>query len=92
MRKVYFLFITIILVLAGCKNMSNTPTAKVENFMEKYQTMDSNVIDQLDVIIENRTDLTEEQKSFRFNSYMRRDLIDNDIFEYFIYECQLYKL
>lgn len=26
--------------------------------------------------------LTEEQKSFRFNSYMRRDLIDNDIFSF----------
>lgn len=71
MKKVYLVFITILLVLTGCKNMSNTPTAKVENFMEKYQTMDSSVINQLDAIVENRLDLTDEQKS-KYKSLMEK--------------------
>ena len=62
MKKINLLLI-FILILTGCKNVSNTPTAKVENFMEKYQNIDSSVLNQLDSILENRLDLTEEQKN-----------------------------
>lgn len=63
MKKISLLLIITILIFTGCKNMSNTPTAKVENFMEKYQSMDNSVLNQLDSIVENRSDLTDEQKS-----------------------------
>lgn len=70
MKKIGLLLI-FILILTGCKNVSNTPTAKVENFMEKYQTMDSSVLNQLDSILENRLDLTDEQKS-KYKSLMEK--------------------
>ncbi len=63
MKKTFLLLIVFIISLTGCKNVSNTPSAKVENFMEKYQSMDSSVLNQLDSVISNRNDLTDEQKS-----------------------------
>lgn len=63
MKKKVLIFIICIIALTGCKNVSNTPTAKVENFMEKYQSMDSSVLNQLDFVVSNRNDLTDEQKS-----------------------------
>lgn len=71
MKKISLLFLIIILILTGCKNMSNTPTAKVENFMEKYQSMDSSVLNQLDSILENNSSLTDEQKS-KYKSLMEK--------------------
>ena len=70
MKKISLLLICI-LIVTGCKNISNTPTAKVENFMEKYQTMDSVVLNQLDVILENRNELTDDQKS-EYKSLMEK--------------------
>lgn len=67
MKKILLFLGVIIIMLTGCKNMSNTPIAKVENFMEKYQSMDNGLLNQLDSIIKNRKDLTDEQKSdYRF--------------------------
>ena len=63
MKKLFLILSLIIFICTGCKNMSNTPTAKVENFLEKYQSMDTNVLNQLDAIVVNRMDLTNEQKS-----------------------------
>ncbi len=37
--------------LAGCNNVMNTPTKEVEEFLGKYQTMDSKVLSQLDDVI-----------------------------------------
>ena len=33
--------------------MDNTPTKKVETYLNNYQTLDSNVLAQLDAIVEN---------------------------------------
>ena len=51
MKKSVFLIIILSLILTGCKNITNTPSAKVENFMEKYQNMDSSILNKLDSII-----------------------------------------
>ena len=40
--KKLFCFLFILLVLSGCGNMNNTPTKKVEAFLNKYQTNDKN--------------------------------------------------
>ena len=63
MKKSVFLIIILSLILTGCKNITNTPSAKVENFMEKYQNMDSSILNKLDSIITSRNDLTNEQKN-----------------------------
>ena len=51
-----------ILVLVGCGNMSNTPTKKVEEFLGKYQSMDSDVLAQLDKVISDDGSMSDKQK------------------------------
>ena len=61
--KKLILFATMIMVLAtGCGNMMNTPTKKVEEFLSKYQTMDKDVLEQLDDVIKDAGSLVEDQK------------------------------
>lgn len=48
--------------MTGCGNNMNTPTGKVEEFLGKYQSMDSEVLTQLDNIISNDTTMNDEQK------------------------------
>lgn len=62
--KKLILFATVIIVLAtGCGNMMNTPTKKVEEFLSKYQTMDKDVLEQLDDVIKDAGSLVEDQKN-----------------------------
>ena len=62
MKKFYLVLFTIVLFLSGCSTNTNTPTSKVEEFMSKYQRMDSEVLSQLDSIVSNNKDLTDDQK------------------------------
>lgn len=50
MKKIICIVISLLL-LVGCSNISNTPTRQVENFFNKYQTLDSEVLDDLDRVI-----------------------------------------
>ena len=54
-----------ILILTGCSmgNMDNTPTKKVEEYLNNYQTLDSNVLSKLDSIVEQETLFDEDQKA-----------------------------
>ena len=64
MKKI-FIFLTFVLVLTGCsigEDMSNTPTKKVEEYLNNYQTLDSNVLAILDAIVENEEMFDEDQK------------------------------
>ncbi len=54
---------SLIFLLAGCGDMGNTPTKKVEDFLGKYQSMDSEVLAQLDTIIDEENDFTDDQKT-----------------------------
>ena len=47
MIKKIFIFLLITLFLLGCDNVKNTPTSKVESFLNKYQTLDKNVLKDL---------------------------------------------
>jgi len=51
MKKI-FLILTILL-LVGCTDLSNTPTKRVENFLKDYQTLDEEVLNDLDDVINN---------------------------------------
>ena len=53
------------LILTGCSltNMDNTPTKKVEEYLNNYQTLDSNVLSSLDAIVDNETLFDEDQKT-----------------------------
>ena len=58
----FVLFITMLL-LVGCRNMMNTPTGKVESFLDKYQRLDNDVLKELDLIISRDKDMNDEEKS-----------------------------
>ena len=53
----------------------NTPTKKVEEFFNKYQTIDNKVIEQLDYTIDNDYELTNEQKE-KYKNIMKKQYND----------------
>lgn len=63
MKKIITI-IGIALILTGCslKNMDNTPTKKVEIYLNNYQTLDSSVLNELDSIVDDEILFTNEQK------------------------------
>ena len=63
MKKLLF-FIGVIFLLAGCdySMLTNTPTKQVEIFLNKYQALDSDVINDLDNVVNNEVNFTAAQK------------------------------
>ncbi len=61
MKKYLFLLIVPFLLL-GCNNSMNTPTGAVESFLNSYQNLDSELLENLDQIIDRDQDLTKEQR------------------------------
>ena len=53
------------LVLTGCSigNMNNTPTKKVETYLNNYQTLDSNVLGELDTLVAQEETFDEDQRT-----------------------------
>lgn len=70
MKKLICLCLSVFL-LAGCTDMMNTPTKKVEEFLSKYQTMDSKVLNQLDDVLDKDMTMTKEQKK-SYRDLMKR--------------------
>ena len=60
--KVVLGFGFLLLLVAGCTNTMNTPTSKVEEFLGKYQSMDSDVATQLDQVISDDDTMNDDQK------------------------------
>lgn len=63
MKKIIYSLL-IILSITGCnlgKDMNNTPTKKVEAYLDSYQKLDDNVLNDLDDLVDN-TEYTVEQK------------------------------
>ncbi len=72
MKKLLFVVATIFL-LSGCdlgKDMMNSPTKQVENYLDSYQKLDDNVLNDLDTLIED-TEYTIEQKA-RYREIMKK--------------------
>lgn len=64
MKKFLVLLIAVV-ALTGCsigEDMNNTPTKKVESYLDSYQTLDSNVLNDLDNLIKD-TDYTVDQRA-----------------------------
>ena len=65
MKKVLYFLVAIVL-LTGCScstNMGNTPTKKVEEYLNKYQTNDDDVVSDLDEVLTNDTTLTADERN-----------------------------
>ncbi len=61
-----------IIFLTGCADIMNTPSSKVEEFLGKYQTMDTSIVKELDDTIEemNASDnYKKEYKSLLLKQY-----------------------
>lgn len=61
------IFLLGLFMITGCscgntKLTMDTPTKKVENFFSNYQTLNSDVLTQLDDVVSTKTDFTEEQR------------------------------
>lgn len=57
------MFLLFVVFITGCTDgMMNTPTKRVEEFLGKYQTMDTEVMNQLDDVISRNDSLSENAK------------------------------
>lgn len=64
MKKLLFTILALFF-LCGCsftKNMDNTPTKRVEEFLRNYQTLSSSVLSDLNNMLFDNDSFTEEQK------------------------------
>lgn len=64
MRKMLLLVLGLFLTLTGCSlgNMDNTPTKKVESYLNEYQTLGSNVLSKIDSIVDEEALFDNDQK------------------------------
>ena len=64
MKKV-LLMLGLALTITGCSltNMDNTPTKKVEEYLNNYQTLDSNVLTELDALVNQEETFDNDQKT-----------------------------
>jgi len=60
--KKFLVMLVSLFVISGCTNVMNTPTKKVENFLNKYQKQDTNVLTQLDNVIASDVTMNDGQK------------------------------
>ena len=53
------------LVMTGCSltDMDNTPTKQVEAYLNDYQTLNSNVLTEIDALVDNETMFDEDQQT-----------------------------
>ena len=73
MQKMKKLLIVLVLTLlvVGCGNMMDTPTKKVEALLNKYQTQDKEVLEQLDSVVEEAGILSDDQQD-KYRNLMKR--------------------
>ena len=72
MKKVLYFLVAIVL-FTGCSctaNMGNTPTMKVEEYLNKYQTNDDDVVSDLDEVLTNDTTLTADERN-EYSDFMK---------------------
>ena len=62
MKKLIAICFTLLLLVVGCTDTINTPSKKVEEFLGKYQKLDDDVLTQLDVVMDNDTEMNDKQK------------------------------
>lgn len=88
MKKILFTIISIFLI-CGCNKINNTPTKQVETFFNKYQTLDADVIKDLDRVISEEvvfdTNARDKYRELIKNQYknltykIKDEFIDGDI-------------
>lgn len=62
MKKIIVAFILGLFLLVGCDNTKNTPTSKVEQYLGKYQKLDTDVSKDLDGVLAKDENMSDDQK------------------------------
>lgn len=62
MKKLVVVIITFLFVLVGCGNKMDSPTKRVESFLNKYQKHDEDVVKDFDTSMIEEDTLNDEQK------------------------------
>ena len=71
---VYLSCIMIVMLLSGC-SMNNTPTKKVENFLDNYTSQNDTVLNQLKEMVDSDTMMDENQRN-TYSDIMKRQYKD----------------
>lgn len=73
MKKIWIAILSLFTVfaIAGCGMTDNTPTKRVEEFMNKYQSLDSDVLSQLDKVVSNDQTMEDDQRK-DYTSLMKK--------------------
>ena len=70
MKKIFIISLLSLFLLTGCGN-DMSPTGADEKFLSKYQKMDSEVLAQLDKVVSEDSDMSDEQKK-EYKTLMER--------------------
>ena len=73
MKKI-IIFVITFSFLIGCESLNNSPTRKVEEFLNRYQLLDDKLLSELDYSIESN-ELNEEEKNI-YRDIMKRQYRD----------------
>lgn len=74
MKKIIYLVLGLLLI-TGCTDISNTPTKQVEAFFNKYQTLDQEVLDDLDNVIASDSRFSQESRE-EYRDIMKKQYKD----------------
>lgn len=76
MKKILISFLGILMIVTtGCDQIDNNPTKQVEDLMSKYQTMDDDVIDDLNTVVDAEDNLSSEQRN-RYKKLLEKQYKD----------------
>lgn len=73
--KKFILIVITTLVICGCTNLDNTPTKKVESFLNNYQTLNSDVLEDLNNTLDKDTTLSKNMKN-KYRDFMKKHYQD----------------
>ncbi len=75
MKKIILIVFSFLLFAVGCDSMMNTPTKKVEEFLNKYQIQNNEIVSQLNISLQNENNLNESQRE-KYKSIMLKQYKD----------------
>ena len=70
MKKLALLFMSIFL-LTWCTSLMNTPTDKVEEYLDKYKTVDNEIVDQLEKVVDEVGTMNRDNKD-KYKELMKK--------------------
>ncbi|MBR2840898.1 MAG: lipoprotein [Bacilli bacterium] len=74
MKKLLYVAV-LLFILTGCGNMNNTPTKKVEELLNKYQTNDIDVVSDLSDVLMGEYNMTDDERN-DYASFMKKHYQD----------------